>query len=119
MLSKKTTENAYQKRKKSHKKSLIIFVSFMIRLNLAESCLFIPTLTTLLANIFHWQNLIRFAQIYRINYKAYDQKLLTNHKKIDNIKSLLRHLPADKMSFYDGIIHWPVTEAERHCEEDF
>jgi len=36
-----------------------------------------------------------------------------------NIKSLLYHIPADKMSFYDEIMHLPITEAQEHHEEDY
>jgi len=36
---------------------------------------------------------------------------------LNNIKSLLRHIPADKMPFYDEIIHYPITEAEEHHED--
>ncbi|KAL4132331.1 hypothetical protein QTP88_009502 [Uroleucon formosanum] len=54
-----------------------------------------------------------------IDFKAYDQKLPINYKKMDNIKSLLCHIPADKMSFYDELMHWPITEAQEHHEEDY
>lgn len=40
-----------------------------------------------------------------IDFKAYDQKLPINYKKMDNTKSLLCHIPVDKMSFYNEIIH--------------